>query len=243
MNRTVAAGLGALLLTFMTMNCALAEQPGIRCVQNQLDALGFKAGVADGTIGTATRAAAEEYRAWMSGGAGGAGWSQPPLTALNGEFWCQKVREAHPEVAKFGLPLPQTHYEVSPGELVATFGFAEPGTISAWKVSFEYRTQCENDHKIVLTSPSGQSVVLMDRGLKRCSGRSTVFSGNGGDTSNFVGSAAAGTWKFTFEDLDANRYTGALDKVQMQLTTTNAGTSTKQTVSLAGLPISVQNPN
>lgn len=47
---------------------ALAEQPGVRCVQNQLNALGFNSGRPDGTIGSKTRQASEEYRhAWRAG--------------------------------------------------------------------------------------------------------------------------------------------------------------------------------
>lgn len=101
MKRSIAIALTALTFALCSGSSAMAEQPGIRCVQNQLNALGFNSGKADGSIGAQTRKAAEDYRKWMSDGAGEKGWSQPALTALNGEFWCKKVGEAHPEVAKF----------------------------------------------------------------------------------------------------------------------------------------------
>lgn len=101
MQKMISIGLLSLVFLLPSTFAARAEQPGIRCVQNQLNALGFSSGTPDGTIGKQTRKAAEDYRAWMSGGAGGKGWRQPALTALNGEFWCEKVGEAHPEVAKY----------------------------------------------------------------------------------------------------------------------------------------------
>lgn len=95
--------LASICLLFGASTSASWAQPGIQCVQNQLNALGFNAGSADGSIGPKTRAAAEEYRNWMTNGAGGANWAQPPLTALNGEFWCDRVGDAHPAVAKFAV--------------------------------------------------------------------------------------------------------------------------------------------
>jgi subtilisin-like proprotein convertase family protein len=243
MNKIVSVAIATCVLTIASINVALAEQPGIRCVQNQLNALGFNLGTPDGTIGTKTRSAAEEYRAWMSGGAGEAGWSQPPLTALNGEFWCQKVGEAHPEVAKYAVAAPAgPQYDVTPGKMVATFDVPVAGTISAWRMRFEFKTQCENDHRIVLLSPAGRSVGLMERGLHRCSGKSAIFTSDNTDGSAFLGSSAQGTWTMTFEDLDANAYTGALTKVRMDLGLDAGGATTKYTVKLTGLPKKVPNP-
>jgi len=134
-------------------------------------------------------------------------------------------------------------YAVSNGMMVATFDVPAAAKISAWSLQFEYKTQCENDHSIELVAPSGQGLTIMDRGLKRCSGRSQVFTG--GNTSKdigmFVGSSAAGTWKLTFRDLDKDKYTGALTKFRMQFKFAD-GTTKPYTVSLKGLPKKVPNP-
>ena len=100
---------------------ASAEQPGVRCVQNQLNTLGFNSGRPDGTIGTLTRKASEQYRTWMAGGAGGENWSFPALTAMNGQMWCEGIAKDHPEVANFVTPVAEpTQYTSSgAGGLVA----------------------------------------------------------------------------------------------------------------------------
>ena len=236
----VAAG----TLTAVSASAALAEQPGIRCVQNQLNALGFNLGVPDGTIGQRTRAAAEQYRAWMAGGAGEAGWSQPALTALNGQAWCEEIAQAHPEVAKYAAVASPPIYDVTPGEMLASFSVPVTGKITSWKLHFGFRTQCENDHRIVFTSPSGQSVTVMERGLNRCSGRNTDFTGDNSsnDTPIFLGSDASGVWKIDFFDLDNNAYSGALTSARLDLGIDVGGEKTKYVVSLKGLPKKVPNP-
>ena len=71
------------------------------CVQKELSQLQFYSGPIDGLVGPGTRHAGDQYIAWMKGGAGGAGWNQPPLTAGNADFWCEKVAGGHSEVAKY----------------------------------------------------------------------------------------------------------------------------------------------
>jgi subtilisin-like proprotein convertase family protein len=179
----------------------------------------------------------------MAGGAGEDGWSQPPLTALNGEFWCQKVMEAHPEVAKFALVPSQPTYEVTPGQMLASFDVPVAGTVTYWKIHFEFKTQCENDHHIELMSPTGRAIGLMDRGLNRCSGRFTTFtSDNEGQSGGFVDSEALGTWQLKFQDLDDNAYTGAMTKVRLELGIDVGGDTTKYIVKLNGMPKKVPNP-
>jgi hypothetical protein len=51
LGKIAAVALAAVALTMATTTFATAEQPGIMCVQNELNALGFNAGVPDGTIG------------------------------------------------------------------------------------------------------------------------------------------------------------------------------------------------
>jgi len=143
----------------------------IGCVQKQLNALGFDVGAADGSIGPLTRTAAEEYRRWMSSGAGGEGWSQPALTTLNGEQWCRKVAEDHPETARY-QPVPVTieqSYTVSASKgLVATFSLPTGGRISDAHLFFRFKTKCEGDLWAMLSI--GAKVVVMDKSLHRCSG-------------------------------------------------------------------------
>jgi hypothetical protein len=236
----IAAG----TLTAVSASAAMAEQPGILCVQNQLNALGFNAGVADGTIGQKTRNAAEQYRAWMTGGAGEAGWSQPALTALNGESWCEEIGKAHPEVAKYSVAAAPPVYDVTPGEMLASFTVPVSGKITSWKLHFGFRTQCENDHRIIFTSPSGQSVNIMERGLHRCSGHNIDFTGDNSssDTPLFLGSDPSGVWTIDFFDLDNNAYSGALTSARLELGLDVGGEKTKYVVSLKGLPKKVPNP-
>jgi hypothetical protein len=93
--------LAAIAVALMLASPAIAEQPGVRCVQDLMNALGFDAGAPDGLIGQKTIAATEAYRKWMSTSAGGPGWAQPSLNRSNGEFWCDRVADAHPRVASF----------------------------------------------------------------------------------------------------------------------------------------------
>ena len=224
---------------------SLAEQPGVRCVQNQLNALGFNSGRPDGTIGTLTRKASEQYRTWMSGGAGGENWSFPALTAMNGQMWCEGVAKDHPEVANFVTPVAEpTQYTSSgAGGLVAIFDVPVEGRITDWELHFGFKTECENDHRASLTSPSGQTLGLMDRGLGRCSGTPTSFWSDWDDPGPFKGTQAKGKWKFVFKDLDANFHSGALEKVRMKLFISNGGTVTEYVVNLEGLPRQVPNPS
>lgn len=136
---------------------------------------------------------------------------------------------------------PAPKYIVTDGAMVATFEVPVTGKIAAWKLHFEFKTQCENDHRIVLTSPSGRSIGLMERGLKRCSGRSAVFTSDNSD-GGFAGSAAGGIWTVRFQDLDDNKYTGVLTKFRMEMLITAGGDTTKYVVNLKGLPKKMPQP-
>jgi subtilisin-like proprotein convertase family protein len=224
-----------------------ASEPGIACVQNQLGALGFDAGGADGSIGPLTRSAAEEYRRWMSSGAGGEGWSQPALTALNGEQWCRRIAEDHPETARY-QPVPVTieqSYTVSASKgLVATFSLPMEGRISDVHLFFGFKTECEGDLWAMLSSPTGAKVVVMDKGLHRCSGTPTHFDSNNEELGRFFnGGRARGTWKFEFKDLNSNFEQGQLEEVRLEWWVTANGATTKHSASLDGLPAFIPNPN
>jgi hypothetical protein len=236
----LAVGLGA----FGMATHAFAEQPGIRCVQGQLNALGFNSGRPDGTIGPRTRQASEEYRTWMADGAGGDGWNQPALTALNGQDWCEQVAKDHPEVARFVAPASEPTEYTSSGAsgLVATFDVPVAGRITDWELRFSFNTECENDHYAAVTSPNGRKLVLMERGLKRCTGAPTVYSSDNNDPGPFKGINAKGKWQFVFKDLDANFHSGALQALTMKVTVNNGGVASQHTVELDGLPRQVPNP-
>ena len=239
----LAAAAGVCVLGFASHS--LAAQPGIRCVQNQLNALGFDSGYPDGSIGPLTRQAAEQYRTWMAGGAGGDAWSFPALTALNGQLWCEGIAADHPEVAKFATEETDSVYFTASERkgLVATFNVPVSGRITGWEFSFSYKTECENDHYVSLTSPSGRKMVLMDRGLGRCSGTPTVMGSEQNDPGPFKGTRANGKWQLVFRDLDANAHSGSLEKVRMTLFITNGGVVTEHVVDFDGLPRQVPNPS
>jgi hypothetical protein len=229
---------------FLASASAALAQPGIACVQGELSALGFDAGPADGSIGAKTRQAAEQYRTWMHGGAGGEGWNEPALTALNGEAWCAKIAKDHPEVASIVPPPPPVvSYSASAqGGLVASFDFPVQGTVTDWHLRFSYKTECENDNWASIAAPGGHSEIIMDRGAHRCSGKPATFSGQNDNDPPLLGGPANGKWQIVFKDLDANFYSTFLTKLSLTLTVTNNGASTKQTITFDGLPKAVPSP-
>lgn len=245
--RAALLAASALLAVVASTVGASAAQPGIACVQNQLNALGFKAGVADGSIGPNTRTAAEEYRRWMFNGAGGEGWTQPALTALNGELWCRQIAADHPETARYNVPVATVEQTltVTPGKgLVATFTLPADGKVSDVHLFFGFKTECEGDLWAMLTAPNGRNVVVMDRGLQRCSGTPTHFDSNNEELGSFFkGGRANGTWKFEFKDLDSNFNQGQLEEVRLVWWVTANGETTKYSASLDGLPAFIPNPS
>jgi hypothetical protein len=234
--------LGAALLAFATP--ANADQPGIWCVQSELNALGFTAGVPDGSFGPQTRQAAEEYRTWMINGGGNDAWHEPPLNSANGEAWCAQMAKDHPEVARFvGADRPSVHYSSSGHDgLVATFEVPFEGSITRWELTFAFKTECENDHWASIESPSGDVVVIMDRGLHRCSKTPRVFTGSTKNAPPLTGTEASGQWKLVFKDLDANFYSGFLMQARLKLTVDNNGVVSTQTIRFDGLPKAIPSP-
>lgn len=87
-----AAGLAVALPAF-------SDEASVNCVQQQLNALGYEAGNADGKMGAKSRNAAEKYAAFMAEKA--PGWAMEPLSNDSAALWCQTVAEAWPEVAQF----------------------------------------------------------------------------------------------------------------------------------------------
>ena len=244
MNR-ISVLIASTSLLFVASTSTSWAQLGIQCVQNQLNALGFNTGSADGNIGPRTRAAAEEYRNWMTNGAGGAGWSQPPLTALNGEFWCEQVADAHPAVAKFAVAAAPISQQISTGDdaVVASFTLAVAGRVTEMNLDFKFKTECENDHWAAIAAPDGKKMILMDRGNGRCSGSPMSFDSKNDIGNFFGGSNARGNWEFEFKDLDSNFEQGVLEQVRVNWTVQHNGVTTEHSSSLAGLPVHVPNPS
>lgn len=222
---------------------ANAIVPGILCVQSELNALGFSSGVPDGSLSSQTSRAAEDYRTWMINGGGNDGWNEPPLSSANGNAWCTQVALDHPVVAGLmTVNLSSAHYAADGRDgLVATFDVPTEGRIVAWELTFVFRTECENDHWASIQSPEGETVIVMDRGLHRCSGTPQVFTGVTKNAPPLLGAQAGGQWQFVFKDLDANFYSGFLMQARLELTTDDGGIVSKQTIRLNGLPKAIPN--
>ena len=82
---------------------ASAAEPAdaaVRCVQKQLNALGFEAGVADGLVGVKTFLASEAYTRFLR--ANGEGGSvRTPLSVRSAREWCEMVADDFPRVAPY----------------------------------------------------------------------------------------------------------------------------------------------
>ena len=85
----------------------------VKCVQQQLDKLGFDAGPADGLVGGQTFRASETYIRYMRANAE-KGWAMPSLYAGNAALWCEKVADAHPKVASYWHAVQQADIPTDP---------------------------------------------------------------------------------------------------------------------------------
>lgn len=97
------AGIFALVIGLSNTTPVFADEASVKCVQEELSALGYDAGGADGKMGAKSRNAAVKYAAFMVEKT--PGWAMEPLTSDSAELWCEKVAEAWPEVAQFHLAL------------------------------------------------------------------------------------------------------------------------------------------
>ncbi|MEO8683504.1 MAG: tetratricopeptide repeat protein [Devosia sp.] len=82
---------------------SFADQAAVKCVQNELNALGYDAGPVDGSVGGRTLAAAYQYILAMK--AQDPTWNDSIVTSSYAKHWCEKVAEAHPDVARFWTAL------------------------------------------------------------------------------------------------------------------------------------------
>ena len=144
--------------------------------------------------------------------------------------------------AEFGPIKPVTTVSQERG-LETTFAFPVAGKVKSWEVHFVFETECENDYYSQVVSPTGRVLIVMDRGLRRCTGIPTVFTGESSDDIGaFVGSEAQGNWRFTFKDLDKNAHSGALRSAWMKLTVDKDGVVTEHRLTLDDLPREIPNP-
>ena len=104
----LSLGLGATSATAQATNT-----DAVKCVQHQLDKLGFDPGPADGLVGGQTFRASETYIRYMRANAE-KGWAMPSLYAGNAAHWCEKVAEAHPKVASYWQDVKQAEIPADP---------------------------------------------------------------------------------------------------------------------------------
>ena len=83
---------------FLTSSAAFGSEEVI-CVQKQLNALGYAAGVEDGKLGRDTKNASIAYLEFMRNREDG--WNKPNLTRKNANFWCKQLASAWPKASKF----------------------------------------------------------------------------------------------------------------------------------------------
>jgi TPR repeat protein len=105
----------SLALSCSTAMAGVAEssREAVKCVQKELNALGFEAGHADGIVGVKTFLASEAYIRFMRANAERA-WAQPSLRADNARHWCEKVAEAHPKVSSHWRALQKAEIPTDP---------------------------------------------------------------------------------------------------------------------------------
>lgn len=102
MSRILLLILSVFAISIGASQIGRAAEADIICVQNELNSLGFDAGAPNGNLGPQTLKAAQAYIDDMT--SKHPGWAMPLVTAELAAFWCKKVAEAHPQVAKHAQP-------------------------------------------------------------------------------------------------------------------------------------------
>lgn len=158
----LAAILGSGLLTMTFGHAALAGRVENTCAQAELKALGYYTGEVTGRIDAATRAAGDDYIAYMT--ATYPGWAQAPLAPPTAGEWCRQLAAAYPEELSSFLQTAQgsaglvhvTGLTVKGAATVtqpydATFDFNSTGDVSLTAVCFVWNARDE----VCLTLPDG----------------------------------------------------------------------------------------
>ena len=103
----------------MAAAAAHADKPTAKCVQNQLNDLGFDAGTVDGLIGPRTRAAADAWRKTQD--------PEPDLLRLTRRSaisWCRAIGKATPRLQKhWPARTPIQIFAADPGKTEPSIGF------------------------------------------------------------------------------------------------------------------------
>lgn len=84
---------------FVARRNVSSSAAAIVCVQDELNALGFNAGTADGVLGGKTQQAAAAYVQFAK--QSDASFVMPSVTADNARMWCETVAKQNPAVARF----------------------------------------------------------------------------------------------------------------------------------------------
>lgn len=128
-------------------------------------------------------------------------------------------------------------------EAIVSTRVEDVGAIVGWKIFFAFSTECENDLKAKLRSPSGRTLWVMDRGNERCSGQETTYSSeNDNDVGTFIGQEAFGTWVFEMTDLDKNGYESTIEQVWMELDISTSSDEKTTRVVFEDLPKRIPEP-
>ena len=168
------------------------------------------------------------------------GW-QVFLTAYDKGFHSDMARVALRELLDRSIG--PTRITATPKDgLIARFTVPLKGKIVDWAFQFSFTTPCEGDLQAIITAPGGGSLMVMDRGLGRCSGKAVTWTGGADGPHGMLGAEAGGEWKFSMVDLESNGYIATLDSVTMRLAVRNNDVLTEQTISLTGLPAAVPSP-
>lgn len=120
----VTAALGFTLGCSATVaNAAESGPDAVRCVQKQLNALGFDVGVADGVVGVKTFLASEAYTRFLrANGEGGA--VRTPLSVRSAREWCEMVADDYPTVDAYWEALQDSELPSDPAAIFElAYGF------------------------------------------------------------------------------------------------------------------------
>jgi TPR repeat protein len=109
---TVALGL-SFGCSATAANAAVSGPDAVRCVQKQLNALGFDVGVADGVVGVKTFLASEAYTRFL-GANGEGGAVRTPLSVRSAREWCEMVAGDYPKVAPYWEALQESEMPADP---------------------------------------------------------------------------------------------------------------------------------
>lgn len=196
------------------------SRAAVREVQVRLNRLGHYHAAIDGIAGEGTRAAVRSAFGTV------------------GEQANAGTPEEFPEISAAALELFRED-----GYVARVLRTPVKGTVVRGTLHFRFRTACEKDLFAEFRDPSGHNVVVMDRGLKRCSGSMTTFTSRNATVVSqfFKGRQAGGDWLFLMRDLDKNQHRGTLEQVTLELEIRTGDGDVQHIVRAQDLPVRVPN--